>query len=308
MLTSHNGEGFWYNKVLKPYRGCYYGNGLLWEVQMGEFLIDRIDSDLKSKQIKVSGRDPWKKLMTSKLQFSESFPAGTFVYQLIKALAANSGITKMKIPVSNDILGTTLDLERGTERGSVIKQAANAANYDIFFDNQGYLTMKKFADPTLNPSIATFKTGKDGNLIDYQKSMNDSRLYNHIIIYGDREAVEGGEVLMPYFGEAKNTNPNSPTNIDEIGDRVYTYASSFFTSDNQCQELANSWLAINSLETYEINWQSLYYPHLDAGTVVDVVEPDQDFDSPTKFLLDTLDFPLDLAPMSATGKRVLMTG
>ena len=214
----------------------------------------------------------------------------------------------MKIPVTNDTLNSTLDLERGTERGEVIKQAANAANCDVFFDNEGYLVMRKYADPTLNPPMASFKTGPQGNLVDYSKSMNDSRLYNHIIVYGDREAVEGGQVLMPYFGEAVNTNPNSPTNINEIGDRVYTYASSFFTSDAQCQVLANSWLAIHSLESYELNWSSLMYPHLDVGIVVELQEPDQNFTNPTKFLLDTLDFSLGLEPMSATGKRVLMTG
>lgn len=308
MLTSRNGEGFWYNKVLKVFRGVQYGGGEVWETQMGEFLIDRIDSDLRSNRIKVSGRDPWKKLMSSKLTKSVSFPPGTYVYELVRALAANAGITKLKIPFTNETLGTALDLERGTERGAVIKQAANSNNYDIYFDNQGFLTMEKFADPTLNPPVASFKTGSDGNLVDYQKSINDSRLYNHVIVYGDREAVEGGAVLMPYYGESKNEDPNSPTNIDEIGDRVYTFASSFFTSDDQCQQLANSWLAIHSLETYEINWSSIYYPWLDVGRVVDVIEPDSDITTPTKFLLDTIDFPLSLAPMGATGKRVLMTG
>lgn len=307
VLTSRSGEGFWYNKVLKVYRGVRYGDDT-WETQMGEFLIDKIDSDLRSGMIKVSGRDPWKKLMTSKLQYSMSFPAGTYLYELVRALAANAGITKLKIPFTNETLSSALDLERGTERGAVIKQACNSHNYDVYFDNQGYLTMEKYADPTLSPSVIVFKTGPSGNLVDYQKSINDSRLYNHVIVYGDREAVEGGTILMPYFGEAKNENPNSPTSIQEIGDRVWTFASSFFTSDDQCQELANSRLAILSLETYEINWSSIYYPWLDVGRIVDVIEPDATIETPTKFLLDTIDFPLSLAPMGATGKRVLVTG
>jgi hypothetical protein len=88
---------------------------------------------------------------------------------------------------------------------------------------------------------------------------------------------------------------------------MYSFASSFFTSDQQCEELAVSWLKINSLESYEINWSSLVYPHIEVGRAVEVFEPKQNSDTPTKFLLDTVEIPLDLGTMSSTGKRVLAT-
>jgi len=309
MLTSKDGEGFWYDKVLKPYRGVYYRDGgqrKLWECQMGEFRIDKIDTNIRNSQVKVSGRDSWKKLATSKLTQSVSFPAGTYLYDLVRALAANAGITKLKIPYTNRTIGTRMDLERGTERGEVIKQAANANNYDVYFDNEGYLVMEEFADPSTSPVEMTFQTGAEGNIVDYDKSINDSRLYNHIVVYGDRESVEGGDILMPYFGEAINEDATSPTSVQRIGDRQYSFASSFFTSDQQCQDYANSLLRIHSLETYEINWSSLYYAHLDVGRVVDVLEPDLGLLTTSRFLLDTINFPLNLGPMSATGKRVLI--
>lgn len=307
MLESDGGEGFWYNKIIKVYRGVTYGTSG-WETQLGEFHIDNIGNTVNSDQVRVSARDPWKKLSKSKLPYSESFPPGTFVYQLVRAMAANAGITRIKVPFTNDTLGTTLDVERGTDRGEVIKKAANSANYDVYFDNFGYLTMSKIPDPALDPAVITFQTGSKGNLVTYEKSVNDSRLYNHIIVYGDRESVAGGQVLMPFFGEAKNEDPNSPTSIDEIGDRVYTYASSFFTSDEQCVRLAQSWLNIYSLESYEINFSSLYYPHLDVGKVIQMFEPNKNSATPTRFLLDTIDFPLGLQPMGATGKRVIAVG
>lgn len=316
MLDSKGSEGFWYDKVLKPYRGVrypavpeapFYLPYKDWEVQVGEFVIDQINDDYAEPILKVSGRDYTKKCLSSKLEKSMSFPAGTYIYDLIKALASNAGIKKFKIPFTNETLGSTLDLERGTERWNVMKQAANSHNYDIYFDNQGYLTMSKYTDPALSAPVQTFSTGPTGNLVSYSKSSNDSRLYNHVVVYGDRESVEGGVILMPYFGEAKNENPNSPTNIDRIGDRYYSYASSFFTSSQQCQEYANSLLAIYSLESYDINWSSINYPWLDVGQTADIYEPRSSSTTAAKFLLDSLTIPLTLDPMSATGKRVLKT-
>lgn len=317
MLDSKGSEGFWYDKILKPYRGVrypavpeapFYLPYKDWEVQVGEFMIDKIDDDDSQPMLKVSGRDYTKKCLSSKLEKSESFPAGTYIYDLIKALAANAGIKKFKIPFTNETLATSLDLERGTERWNVMAQAANSHNYDIYFDNQGYLTMSKYTDPALSAPVQTFSTGPDGNLVTYTKSSDDSNLYNHIVVTGDRESVEGGAILMPYFGEAKNTNPSSPTNIDRVGDRYFPFQSSFFTSNQQCQELANSLLAIYSLESYNISWSSINYPWLDVGQTADIYEPRSKSTTAAKFLLDTLTIPLTLDPMSATGKRVLKTG
>jgi hypothetical protein len=277
-----------------------------WETQLGEYMIDKIDDSYDQSLIKCSGRDLTKRCLTSKLERSMSFPPGTYIYELIRSLAANAGIRKMKIPFTNETLGSTLDLERGTERWEVMKQAANSNNYDIYFDNQGFLTTSKFADPATQAPMHTFRPGL--NLVTFNKSVNDSRLYNHVVVFGDREAVEGGEILMPYFGEAKNTDPASPTNIDRIGDRYYSYASSFFTADYQCQQLAENWLKIYSLESYEINWTSFNDPWLDVGRTVQVVEPRATDSAESKFLLDTMTFPLTLDPMSATGKRILITG
>lgn len=310
-LTSVDGEGFWYDKILKVYRGVRYNVGNTvetWEVQMGEFYLDKIDTDSSGPLVKVSARDPWKKLMNSKLTASTTFPSGTLLHELVRAMGANAGITKFKIAKSNETIGTRIDLERGTERGEVIKQACNSNNYDVYFDNEGYLVMEKYSDPVIDPALIVFKTGPQGNLVDYSKSVNDSRLYNHIAVYGDRESVEGGDILLPYFGEAKNEDSTSPTSIDRIGDRYYSYASSFFTSDQQCLTYAKTLLKIHSLESYELNWSSIYYPHLEVGRVVEVEEPEISLNENRKFLLDTINYPLALAPMSATGKRVLIVG
>lgn len=271
-----------------------------WEVQLGEFLIDRLDEDRYPHQIKVTGRDYTKRCMNSKMEKSVGFVAGTPVTQLIKSVAANAGILKFQLPDLPDKLSARLDFDRTTERWKVMKDAAASINYELFFTPQGYLTMRPFVDPAFGALSWTFQTGTQGNLVSWSRSTNDSRLYNHIIITGE----PADETTLPFFGEAKNEEPSSPTRIARIGDRAYFYTSSFFTSDAQCQALANSWLKIRALESYEMSWSSFNYPWMEVGEVVDFLDPRRIESDPTRFLMDTLNIPMGLGPMTATAKRV----
>lgn len=296
--------GLWYDKIIKPYRGVRYetSTGIVeWYFQLGEFLIDNISEENFPHTVSITGRDYTKRCVLSKLEQATSFEAGTKIYDLVKALAANAGITKIQLSPVDDVLPTRLDFDRGIERWSIMKEAANSINRNIYFNHKGYLVWEVFADPALQAASVTFKTGTSGNLVKYQRSVNDSRLYNHIAVYGDPGE---GEERLPFIGEAINTEPSSPTRVERIGDRLFTYASTFFTSEEQCQELAEAWLKIYSLESYELDFSSLVYPHLEVGVVAEIIEEDQQVIDPTHFLLDGITLPLGLEPMSGTAKRV----
>lgn len=271
-----------------------------WEQQVGEFTIDRIDSDYFPSLVKVNGRDYTKKCLTSKIEQAMTFPPETSLDQLVQALAANAGITKFNLPATGLTLGETMSFERGTERWNVIKQAAAPANMEVFFDASGYLTMREYQDPSLGDVSHVFKTGEQGNLVTFSRSLNDSRIYNHIVVTG--ESNEEG--VLPFFAEAKNEDPFSPTRIGRIGDRSYFFTSSFFTDVSQCQTYANSLLKLHALESYEINWESFVYPWLEGGDVIQLLDPDANTTDPNRFLMDTLTIPMSLGPMQATGKRV----
>lgn len=283
-----------------------YTSVAAWEVQMGEFMIDNIADQNFPHQVKITGRDYTKKCLNSKFENAVTFAASTSLLTLIKSVATNAGITKFKLPAMSETLGSETSADRGTDRWSVMKDAANANGYEIFFDYQGYLVCRKYIDPSFGAITATFKTGSDGNLVTYDRSLNDSRLYNHICIYGD--PADGDETRLPYFGEAKNTEPSSPTRIERIGDRYYSYASTFMTSDAQAQTLALAWLKIHALESYELSVGAIYYPWLEAGEIVEILDPDRTDTDPTRFLMDTITFPLSLGPMSLTAKRVTYVG
>lgn len=275
-----------------------------WEVQIGEFMIDRFSEPNSPRILSVSTRDMTKKMLTSKLEKSLSFAKGTPLTTIVQSLAANCGITKMRLPISNKAISDRVDLERGTPRWQVCKDLCTANNFELFFDAQGYLIMRAFIDPSFGPITQVFKTGKisaGGNLVDYTRSADDSRLFNHIVVVGERES----DTLAPFFAEVKNTNAASPTNIGRIGDRLMDpVVGSYFTSNQQCLETAHNMMKVAALESYELTFTSIMYQWQEVGEVVQILEPNAFETDPDRYLLTSLTLPMALGPMTGSAKRV----
>jgi hypothetical protein len=164
--------------------------------------------------------------------------------------------------------------------------------------------MRSFIDPSFGPITQVFKTGKisdGGNLVSYTRSADDSRLFNHIVVVGERE----NDTLAPFFAEVKNTNPSSPTRIDRIGDRLMDpIVGSYFTSTAQCFETAHNMMKVAALESYELTFSSIMYQWLEVGEVAQILEPNALETDPDRYLLTSLELPMDLGPMSGSAKRV----
>lgn len=315
-------DGLWYDKILKPYWGVkYYDHATsmwrTWFAPLGVFMIDRIDFDRFPNAVKVTGRDLTKKCLVSQLTNTMTFPVGTPLESIIRAVAANAGITKFALPTTGAAYSKDIVFTRGTDRWKVMKQLANTISCEVFFRADGALCMQPYPDPTLDPVAWSFTQGTGGSLIKYAKSSNDSRIFNHVIVTGATiggepdelaAAVTGNTVSEVIFAEAKNTDPGSPTNITRIGDRSLPYQSDLFTSVAQAQEYADTMMRIASLEEYSMNFESLIMPWLNAGNIVEIKEQDDDEYTPNRFLLTNFTVPLGLGAMSGTAKRVTVVG
>lgn len=303
VLITEAGE-FWYDKVIKVFRGVILDDDSRWETQIGEFMIDRITESNFPHEVRVTGRDYTKKGLLSKFERATQFATGLSLESIIGSIAANAGITKRNLSATGVVVNKTFYFERGTERWAAMKELANTYNYDIFFDSYGYLVIEPQVDPSTTPPILTISTGSGGNMASWEKSTSDARLYNHILV-----TSEGSDAtILPMYSEAKNEDVNSPTSIAEIGDRLYQYTSSFYTEQSQLDDTAAKFLAIHSLEEFELSFESLMLPWLDCGVIVEFNDGEQGDSDPTRFLLSSLGFPLTLSPMSGTGKRVVIVG
>jgi hypothetical protein len=275
-----------------------------WETQLGEFMIDGANDQIFPNQIKLTVRDYTKKLLKDKLTFTSSFAAGTSLKTFIRSIAANGGITKFREAIGDEVFPNDVVYERSTPRWQIIKEVCTAFDYEVYFDNQGYLVVRKFKDPTTAPIFHTFQTGSAGNLVSFARSVNDSRIFNIINIYGDPVSND----RLPYFGQAINDDPSSPTSTQKLNNRPWDFAANYFASDAECEALARSRLKIMALESYEINYASIFYPWMEAGEIVSILDPNRAGSDPTRFLMDQITLPIQLGPMSGTGKRVTLVG
>ena len=290
-------DGLWYDKIAKPFMGIEV-NGIQYATCLGEFLIDRIERPNFPYTAKVTGRDFTKKLLLSKFSETTTFTAGQTYESVIRTIANNGGITKYNLTPTGKTLAEDFTFERGTERWKAITDLATAVAHEVFFDNFGYLTLRPFVDPVTAPLAHTFQTGAEGNLVTFTKVAEDSRLRNHVVVYGD------GQSNPLVFAEAENTEPSSPTRIARIGRRTHTYASKFIASNLDAQALADRMLSVMALEQYDISIEALPAPWLEAGDAIQFLDPNRSDNEPTRFLLSSFSISLGLGAMSVSAKRI----
>lgn len=276
----------------------------IWEVQVGEFMIDNISESNFPYVVKVTGRDYTKKCLVSKFTQATAYSSGTAIETAIKSIAQAAGVTKFILPLTGHNLGKDYFFERGVTRWEAMKQIADGFGYELFFDAQGYLVMREYLDPITAPLSYTLETGAYGTLVSYEKSLNDSRIYNHIVVTGE----SSDSTIIPVAAEATNNEPSSPTRINKLGDRVYQYTSSFITTVSQAQDVANKYLKIHALEEFDLNFSSIALPWLEVGEIVQFNDPRPAPGQPTRFLLTGLTLPLGLGAMSGNAKRVSVVG
>ena len=277
-----------------------------WEVQLGEFMIDKIDYKVFPNQVAVNGRDFTKKCLLSKFAQSLAFDKGTNIKDIVSSLAGNAGIFKTNLHMraadstADDLLlDSRLEIARETSRWEIMKKVTNSFGFELYFDAEGYLTTRPYLDPSTDPISHVFSSGPGGDLASVTKSLNDSLIFNDIIVTGERGANK-----LPYNGRARNVDPSSPTNITDLGDRPWFYSSSQFKSNEHCRRFADRMLKIHALESYDIAFESLYYPWQEVGEIVQILDPNRAAYEPTRYLLSSLNLPMGLGVMSGSAKRV----
>lgn len=296
-LVYHPTE-FWYDKIIKPYRGVYAADGTYWERKLGEFMVDTINDDERGMLI-VNGRDFTKKLMLSKFSVPTGFAINSQVETVIQTIATNGGITKFDLDVTNKTLAADYIFDSNTTRWDAIAKLAGDYGFDCYFDSDGYLKLEAFSDPYLDSAQYTFETGVDSNLGKINKSTNDSQIFNHIVVTGDTTGV-----TLPVVAEAENTEATSPTRIAKIGRRTFFHQSALITDQTQAQTVANNLLSIRALETFDANVEAIVAPYLEPGIVVQFNDPNAAPGDPVKYLLSSFTIPLTLGIMPVNIRRV----
>jgi hypothetical protein len=303
MLEHNPWGGFWYDKVIKVFRGSVI-RGISKEYQIGEFLIDSVDRPHFPNIVKITGRDYSKKLITSKLRRSVTYSRGTPVLSVVRDMAVNGGIdpNRLLLTPTGHTLGRKFSFERGADRWTTIKDVAEAYSLEVYFDRQGHMVLDRSRDPSRTAPTYTFQTGTEGNLASYSKQANDTRIYNHIIVSGESTDTP------PATWSLWNSEPSSPTNVDRLGYRTYVYTSPLITNSSQARAKAYEMMNVMALEEFTLSFEAQVVPYLEAGSVIEFIDPRPGLWEPVRYLLSSINIPLALGTMNAAGKRVLRVG
>lgn len=275
-----------------------------WEMQLGEFVQDSASTSSEDPDaVSVSGRDYVKRCMLSRLVAASTYEKTRSIESVIHTMAINSGIRKIALPATGATLERDMTWEADTSRWDIMKEIATGANYDIYFNHEGVLVMERFRDPSSSPIDLTLDVGQYGNLVSKGLRTSDSQLFNHVVVVG--ESASSGNNQVPVWGEAINTNPDSPSNVEELGDRVIRHQLPTVATNSKAREVARTMLSVAALEEFELDFSTPLLPWVQPNQILGMSAEAAGQWGPDRFLLSSLSLPLDLSPMSGTGKRII---
>lgn len=274
----------------------------VWEIQVGEFEIDTIKTQSFPRTMSLSGRDRVKTCMNSKFRSTTAYRKGFSQKQkIIRSLAANAGISKFRFESApKTLLQANHTYEAGTPRWEVMKEYATSMNCDLYFDGQGYLVLKPYEDVAKKTVHETFHVGNMGNIIDFSKTSEDTDMFNAVTVKSDLP-----EDKEPFAVTAMNINPASPTSVIQIGERLTVYSSPSIGTADAAMVLASSMLKTAGLHSYNIDITTLQFFWLEAGEIIQFVDPYAIESEPDRYLLSSFSIPLGLETMSMNAKRLV---
>lgn len=299
----HSTDGFWYDKIIKPFRGVELQDGSTYLWPMGVFMIDKISAPHFPGIVKVSGRDYTKKLVEDEFQVATAFVSGTPIEQVISTILINGGITRYVLPGTNLTLDKDFLFDSATSRWAAISEILIAYGYEGYFNAEGIFVMRPFQDPAGRSSVFTFRADTLSNLAGFEKSATSTNLYNAICV----RSQSSDPNTLPVFGIAENHDPRSPASIENLGrKRTLFWDSPLVTMEWQAVAIAQRLLTIAATDTFVVNLTALVFPFLEAMEVVDFLDPDPAPDEPSRFLLTDFSLPLGLGTMTANAKRITL--
>jgi hypothetical protein len=307
--------------LLAPYgneitiRRGYLVNGEAEMVQLGIFRIDEVEvSETNDGQVllTVSGMDRSMVLIDAVFetagQIGNQSPASASI--ILLAYAGYGGSLRISDPFGDfgDASAVKVPLvgwEAGDDRWDFMLGLSEAVyGSDLFFDPGGVLTMLNRADKEQPPAVWEFTEGEDATLLGVAKRWSREDAVNRVVVEG---ANSKGD---PVYGEARDTNPNSPTFYSseegKFGKKTMTWSSDWIQYPGQAQAVAARILRENIGTHQEIGFDSLVHPALEPNDVVIVRRPQLGVNE--EHIIESVTIPLALdGTMSVTTRRYQIT-
>lgn len=317
-------NNIWYGKMLKLWMGLYLDDGSPYYFPQGVFYIESIteSNTPSSRTITLHLIDKWCFLdgtLGGNLEGIYMVANGSNIYEAISTLLMTSRFTGEVIsensePITNAIdpispsfssyyIGKTytdndktynaidtpyeIRMEYGKTYADVLLEFAKILGAYIYYDVDGRLTIEPTQDDITDiskPILWTF-TPSEKEFMSEESIHDFGTFYNDIIVIG--YITNGAQAK----GRAQNLNPSSPTSVPVVGLKTYPpYEDTAYYTDEQCNELANYYLKLQTINQRSVSITSSPMYHLRENRLVDCIRPYSDINEP--LLVSEINLPI----------------
>lgn len=225
--------------------GVKFPDGSTELTSVGWFGIDdvQVDDDGSQLQCSVTGLDRSARLGYAKFEDAFEVPAGTLFGEAILELAqdawpdvpAMTGFTS----ASSISIGKPVTAQAGDDRWEFMQALATALGMSLFFDGDGIMTLRRYADQGVVATVSEATLTSPGVLIRAQKGWSRSNAFNRVIVTGENTGSS-----PVYRAVATDDNPLSLTYYyGPFGKAPRFYSNKDIYSTDQAQDAANTILA-----------------------------------------------------------------
>jgi hypothetical protein len=263
-------------------RGIKYNDGTSEYIPLGVFGVSDVQMSWDGEEVQatIDGYDRARKIIRSRMPNEYAIASGTNIKTGLQSLLSSRYTALQYSPnwvsyTTVATFGSTM-LSTGDDAWEFARRVAlDTLGADIFFDNEGKLTIQTITNPATTQPVWTYSEGSQAMLLAASKRLNDEQTYNHVVVTGEQP-----EIGTPVRAEAYDNNPSSPTYyLGPIGDILYFQASEFIKTTAQALAAAEARLNKVLGQSEEVRITSLPHPAHDVGDVIAVVSPRVKIDS-----------------------------
>ena len=282
---------FYINRVIRLWRGAVTHGDVREYALGGTFMIDSADVivERNMSMVTLTLSDFGKKLVKSFQVRPKEWADGTHINTVIGDIITLAGADYPHAPglaplqAANGGSRTDPDtytlngkfrLERGDNHGDKLKELLTRYDLDGYFNVEGRFVTQDILSTADRAEVWRFEPTTDddpanhGGLISLRRSFSDDRLYNRVVVVGTKN-----EKAIVY-AERRDTNPDSLTNIDRLGNRVLLEEDQNIGTQALANQKADALWKYHFKIDETVVLDVICNPALDANDVVRIIEPE----------------------------------
>lgn len=155
----------------------------------------------------------------------------------------------------------------------------------LFFDKLGAVKLIPEPDPKQSLVSWEYVEGPESTLLHATRGISKEGVFNHVVVIGNHSGL-----LAPIRADAKDEDPNSPTNIADYGDVPTFHQSTMIFTQSQGQDVADAQLLKHLGTPENIRFIGMVNPAHEAGDIVRIRRERAGIDS--VHVLDKINIPL----------------